>query len=151
MKNRFEGIKSKVYILLCALALVYGLRMFASVNKVVVEEVYMQNGGAVESAVDNAQKHGQIYLHIDGASSDNEVRLLVNGASGEGVTQSEKVLDVFDGCVVELDTRGAKEPVMLRVTGTGANVYPDCTGRVVTGFGDIQNIGTFIIKNTEER
>lgn len=135
------GVKNKVYVLLCAVVIAYGVHMFSGVNDAVVTDVY----SLIEGEIENTQSHGQIYLHFDGVSTDNAPKLLINGKSRESITESEKVVDVFDKCVVELDTRGLDTPVMMHITGKGANVASDCVGRVVTGIGDIQNIGTFIV------
>lgn len=134
---------NKGYFILGAVLLLYGVYLFWGVNDVVVTD----SRAVLENEIERAASYGQLYLHLDGAGEENAPSLLINGKSVGAVTQADKTLDIFDQCVVELDTRGLATPVMLTITGKGTNVATECVGRVVTGSGDIQNVGTFVVEN----
>lgn len=136
-------IGTKVYILLGALVLAYGTYLFLGINDTVVTD----SRAVIENEVANSANYGQLYLHLEGASVENAPSLLINGKSVGMVTEADKTLDIFDMCVVELDTRGLEVPIMLTVTGKGANVATECVGRVVTGSGGIENVGTFVVED----
>lgn len=137
-------IGTKVYILLGALVLCYGIYLFMGVNNAVV---VTDSTAILENEVADSTSYGQLYLHFEGVSEENAPTLLINGESVGVVTEQEKTLDIFNQCVVELDTRGLETPVMLTVTGKGANVATECVGRLVTGSGGIDNVGTFLVED----
>ena len=116
--------------------------MFAGVNKSLMTDT----AAVITNEMDTAKSYGQIYLKLDGASEKNAPRILINGEYACTVTEKTKILDIFDMCVVELDTRSLTEPVLLSVEGKGENVITDCVGRVITGSGGIDSVGTFRVK-----
>ncbi len=140
-------IKNKVCILLCAFVLVYGAYLFAGVNTAVTTD----STAVIESEIANSQSYGQLYLSFVGTDEKNAPEILINGVSAGKITGGTKTLDIFDKCVVELDARNVNTPVMVQIDGKSENVDSDCVGRVVTGGGDIQNIGTFVINKGDKK
>lgn len=136
-----KNIRAKGCVLMTALAAAYGIYLICGAGKI----VETSSRGVIESEVAESMTYGQLYLHLEGACEENAPSLLINGKSIGTVTSENKTLDIFDMCVVELDTRGLETPVMLTITGKGTNVAADCIGRVVTGCGNIENIGTFVV------
>lgn len=134
-------IKKALCTLCLICALVYGT--YIAVNLDNVAKTVSVN---IEDEIKASEKVGQLYIELVGADKDNAPSILINGKSVCVLKQRDKTLDIYDGCVVELDTRGLKSPVMLTIKGKSANVCSDCEGRVITGNGDIQNVGTFVIE-----
>ena len=134
--------KSKIYALLCVLAVMCGIYFFKSADMAVVTD----NTAIIENEIENAGGYGQLYLRIVGADEKNSPDILINGVSAGKITGETKILDIFDKCVVELDTRKTVAAVLVQIEGKSENVVTDCVGRTVTGNGDIQNVGTFILQ-----
>lgn len=135
------GIKNNVYIILCVVIALCGVFLFAGVNTAVVTD----SAAVIEDEIVNSISYGQLYLSFVGADEKNAPEILINGVSAGKITGETKTLDIFDKCVVELDTRKITLPVTVQIDGKSENVVADCVGRIITGSGSIENIGTFTI------
>ena len=135
--------RNKRVVIFVSALFVCAMYMFVSVNNAIVTDT----AALITNELENAKSYGQIYLKFDGVSEENAPKILINGEHVCTVTESAKTLDVFDMCVAELDTRALSEPVLLSIEGKSTNVMTNCAGRVITGNGGIDNIGTFVIKD----
>lgn len=140
-------LRNNKLVTVCLIMFAFAVYMFAGVNKSLMTDT----AAVITNELENATNYGQIYLKFDGASENNAPRILINGEYACTVTEETKILDIFDMCVVELDTRALREPVLLSVEGKGENVVTDCVGRVITGGGGIDSVGTFMIKTVDSK
>lgn len=132
-KNRFYTV---IVLMIIFASVPY---MFVHVNKTAIQDV----SSVIESEIENTNNYGQIYLRFDGVSKKNAPKILINGKSVCEITESKKTLDVFDMCVVELDTRNLDDVVALYIEGKSGNVITKCVDRVIIGNGSIEKVGTF--------
>ncbi len=135
-KNRFYTV---IVLMIILASVPY---MFVHVNKTAIKDV----SSVIESEIENSKTYGQLYLRFDGVSEKNAPKILINGKSVCAITESKKILDIFDMCVVELDTRGLDDVVALYIEGKSENVITKCVDRVVVGNDTIENVGTFTLE-----
>ncbi len=90
---------------------------------------------------------GQLYLEAQGVSQSQPAKILLNGYYAADLNSAQKTVDVPDGCVVEINARGLRTPITVRIVGKSAGVISDCEGRSVTAAGNIANLGMFLVRS----
>lgn len=133
--------RNSILTIVIGAVLILAIYMTKDVNKAITTATQTAINREIEANI----PVGQLYISIDGVEK-SKAKLLINGEFAGYLDTDTKVIDIQNGNVVEIDSRGAKGDVTVTITDKSQAVLSNCNGRVVTANNNIQNLGMFTIK-----
>lgn len=140
------GIKNVVFVALVGILLIGAGVFMAELDRSVSVSAGIED---IADEVDSAMPIGQLYLEVTGLKESQQVKLLMNGTPRMELDNPKETVDIPNGCVVEVDSRGIEGPITVVITGKSTGVVTECVGRSVTVEDGIANLGAFVVTGNQ--